>query len=205
MKWFAYLLLVIGLSTMFYPKAKSMYYSQVERQLLKDWEAAEVNSVIQQSYQQLDDIFLEIQQPQPNTTPKNGILGKLTINQIDLMIPIMEGASQKNLKVAAGHLAGTGSIGEIGNSAIAAHRSYTYGKQFNRLPEVEEGDLIQIETTQKKFTYSVTEKLLVLPTDLSVLQNENNESMITLITCHPMKNPTHRYIVKAVLQKEEVL
>jgi sortase A len=209
MKWFAYLLIVIGLSTIFYPKVKSMYFSYQEKQLLKDWESTATNSEIQQSYQQLDDVFSEINRPkvQKQEPPnKNGsIIGKMSISKIDLNIPIMEGASQQNLKIAAGHLKGTAPIGEIGNSAIAAHRSYTYGKQFNRLPEVEAGDLIQIETRNKKLFFQVIEKVLVLPTDLSVLQNKQDKTMITLITCHPKKNPTHRYIVKAVLDKEEVL
>lgn len=208
MKWLAYLLIFAGITTMLYPKAKSMYYTYQEAQLLEDWESALGDSLIQQSSQQLDDIFSEKNRPKEagNTkTAKSSIIGKLSISKIDLTIPIMEGASQHNLKIAAGHLKGTSPIGETGNAAIAAHRSYTYGKQFNRLPEVESGDLIQIETAQKKLIYKITEKLLVLPTDLSVLQNNKNKSILTLITCHPMKNPTHRYIVKAVLQKEEVL
>jgi sortase A len=193
---------------MFYPKVKSMYFSYQEKQLLEDWESTLADSEIQQSYQQLDDVFSEKNSPENQKEPpkkSSGIIGKMMINKINLTIPIMEGASQANLKVAAGHLKGTSPIGEVGNSAIAAHRSYTYGKQFNRLLEVETGDTIQIETSQKKFSYIVTEKLLVKPTDLSVLQNNQSESVVTLITCHPMKNPTHRYIVKAVLQKEEVL
>lgn len=208
MKWLAYLLIVAGIFTMAYPKAKSLYYSYQEEQLLEEWESASSDSLIQQSSEQLDDIFSEKNRPvktQNSSHSTTSILGKLTINQIDLVIPILEGATQTNLKIGAGHLSGTSPIGETGNAAIAAHRSYTYGKQFNRLPEVESGDLIQVETAQKKFTYKVTEKVLVKPTDLSVLQNNNNETMITLITCHPMKNPTHRYIVKAVLKKEEVL
>lgn len=184
-----------------------MYYSYQEQQLLEDWESSAEGSLIQQSYQQLDNVFTEKTRPKnaSDFSSKPNILGKLTINQIDLTIPIMEGASQQNLKVAAGHLKGTAPIGEPGNAAIAAHRSYTYGKQFNRLTEVKTGDLIKVETNHKKLTYKITEKLLVKPTDLSVLQNHKNQSVITLITCHPMKNPTHRYIVKAVLQKEEVL
>ncbi|MBH0161878.1 class D sortase [Fictibacillus sp. 26RED30] len=208
MKWLAYVLIVAGLTTMLYPKAKSVYYSYQEEQLLDDWESASSDSLIQQSSQQLDDVFTEEKPPNKDGKAekvKSSIIGKLSINKIDLTLPIMEGASQKNLKVAAGHMNGTSPIGENGNAAIAAHRSYTYGKQFNRLPEVESGDLIQVETTKKIFTYKVMEKQLVLPTDLSVLQSRKDENILTLITCHPMKNPTHRYIVKAVLEKEEVL
>ncbi|MBN3553970.1 class D sortase [Fictibacillus nanhaiensis] len=210
MKWLAYILIVAGISIMFYPKAHSMFYSYQEKQLLDDWSASTSipKDQIQQSYQQLNDVFSRERKSIENKdakTSQTSMIGKLTINKINLTIPIMEGASQQNLKIAAGHLKGTSAIGEAGNAAIAAHRSYTYGKQFNRLPEVEPGDLIQIETTKKILTYQVTKKLLVEPSDLSVLRNNMNESNVTLITCHPMKNPTHRYIVKAALYKEEVL
>jgi sortase A len=208
MKWLAYLLIAAGLSTMFYPKAKSMYYSYQEQQLLEDWESSDEDSVVLQSYQQLDDVFLDESKPKNTPTTqqtKNRIIAKLEINKIDLIIPIMEGASQANLKVGAGHLRGTSPVGEAGNSAIAAHRSYTYGKQFNRLPEVEVGDMIQVVTKDKKLTYRIVDEIIVLPDDLSVLKNDATENILTLITCHPMKNPTHRYIVKAVLDKEEVL
>ncbi|WNB92488.1 class D sortase [Bacillus sp. NEB1478] len=204
MKRLAYLLIVLGIAIMVYPKAKSMYYSYQEHQLLKDWESS-VSPVAQQSYQQLDQVFLENRFPETAQSIKNGVIGKLSIQKIDLTLPIVEGASLKNMKTAAGHLKGTSPIGEIGNAAIAAHRSYTYGKQFNRLMEVKKGDTIEIVTTTKKLTYAITDEQLVKPTNLSILQRTNKASMITLITCHPMKNPTHRFIVKAVLKKEEVL
>ncbi|MBH0169148.1 class D sortase [Fictibacillus sp. 18YEL24] len=208
MKWLAYLMIALGLCTMIYPKAKSMYYTYQEQQLLESWEEDDDYSVIQQSYQQLDDTFLDNKSRQKNTVEspemKNGIVGKLEINSIQLTIPIMEGASQANLKVAAGQLTGTSPIGEAGNTAIAAHRSYTYGKQFNRLTEVEVGDPIIIETNSKKLIYKMIDKTIVKPDDLSVLKQNGTESILTLITCHPMKNPTHRYIVRAVLEKEEV-
>ncbi|MBH0164246.1 class D sortase [Fictibacillus sp. 7GRE50] len=207
MKWLAYLLIISGIATMFYPKLKSMYYSYQEHQLLEDWESIDEDSVIQQSYQQLDDVFLKNKPKNTVASPKlqNGIIGKLQINKIDLTIPIMEGASQANLKVGAGHLIGTSPIGDTGNSAIAAHRSYTYGKQFNRLPEVKVGDTIQVVTKDKKLTYRIIDEMIVLPNDLSVLKKDSTQNVLTLITCHPMKNPTHRFIVKAVLEQEEVL
>jgi sortase A len=205
MKRIAYLLIVAGLAVMFYPKAKSMYYSYQENQLLKDWEASSLDPEIQKNYKKLDDIFLGKTAPEGKKSSNTGVIGKLSIRKIDLTLPIVEGASLQNMKSAAGHLKGTSPIGEKGNAAIAAHRSYTYGKQFNRLLEVKKGDLIQITTVNKKFTYKITEEELVSPYDLSVLDNQKDKRMITLITCHPMKNPTHRFIVKAVLKKEEVL
>jgi sortase A len=207
MKRLAYVLIMAGLMTMSYPKGKSMYFSYLEQQMLKEWESADA-SLVQRSLRQLDDVFLgkgkaEAQNTSPDRDDRT--IGKLVIHKIDLTLPILQGASQANLKLAAGLLNGTSPLGEQGNSALAAHRSYTYGKQFNRLPEVEPGDTIEVATKDKKLTYEVIEEFIVIPGDLSVLKKDDKRSILTLITCHPMKNPTHRYIVKAVLQKEEAL
>ena len=62
--------------------------------------------------------------------------------------------------------------------------------------EVEEGDTITVETAEDIYDYVVTEKLLVEPEDVWVLKKTGNKREITLVTCHPIKNPTHRLIVK---------
>lgn len=181
--------------------------------------AEENEEIAKISFQELNDIFSEgspdeqeenvSSEPTQNTevdkkkSASNGnhsALGILKINKIDLKLPILEGASQNNLRYAAGHVSGTGVLGKEGNAGIAAHRSFKYGKLFNRLNELEKEDQVVVETPEGKLYYKVTQKFLVLPEDVSVLNPQKNTSMITLITCHPMKNPTHRLIVQAELQ-----
>ncbi|KRE95867.1 sortase [Paenibacillus sp. Soil766] len=134
----------------------------------------------------------------PSAKPKN-MEGVLSIDKIDLKLPILSGATMDNMKVAVASIANTGKAGAIGNYAIAGHRNLTYGKNFNRLDEVVPGDLIEVDTGSQKFVYSVAEKLYVLPTDVWVLQSKGSNREITLITCDPMVDPTHRLIVKGKL------
>ncbi|MFB4166125.1 class D sortase [Alteribacillus sp. JSM 102045] len=111
--------------------------------------------------------------------------------------PIVEGASEENLRTAAGYLPGTASLGKEGNSVIAAHRSHTHGRMFNRLEEIEAGEEIVIVSETGEKTFSVFNKTIVSPNDTSVLsQDTNGESIVTLITCTPMKNLTHSLIVQ---------
>ncbi|MDD9272050.1 sortase [Paenibacillus sp. GCM10023248] len=131
----------------------------------------------------------------PTPMPKN-VEGVLKIEKINLKLPILTDATVKNLKVSVASIANTGKPGEVGNYAIAGHRNLTYGKNFNRLDEVEAGDVIEVETGSKQFVYIVEEKQYVLPTDISVLKGNGTDKEITLITCHPMDNPTHRLIIK---------
>lgn len=134
----------------------------------------------------------------PLVKPKN-MEGVLSIAKIDLKLPILSGATIENMKISVASIANTGKAGGIGNYAIAGHRNLTYGKNFNRLDEVAPGDLIEVDTGRNKFTYKIEEKLYVLPTDVWVLQNNGSNKEITLVTCDPMVDPTHRLIVKGKL------
>lgn len=127
-------------------------------------------------------------------------IATIKIPSIKLKLPVLEGATQKNLKYAAAHLKETAAIGEVGNSAIAAHRMRAKGRLFNRLNEIKVNDKIIIETSGKTFTYTVNKISIVEPTDVSVLNYNKTDKRLTLITCDPVVDPTHRLIVHAEMK-----
>lgn len=128
---------------------------------------------------------------------KNGVLGVIEINKINLRLPILYGASKSNLDLASGLLKGTSLPGAPGNSAIAAHRSRSYGSMFNRLDEIGAGDVVTVRDKKGTYQYKVYETLVVEPQDVSVLNSSRDEKTLTLITCTPIDTATHRLIVKA--------
>ncbi len=132
------------------------------------------------------------------TSSRQSVLGILKIPKINLNLPILEGATEKNLKIGAGRVMGTGEAGEIGNMALAAHRSHTYGRFFNRLGELQQGDEIQIEANDTVLNYRVYKIHVVEPTDISVLKKNNRDKILTLITCDPPVKATHRLIIHAI-------
>ena len=115
----------------------------------------------------------------------------------------MEGTTSSVLKVGVGKLIGTSDFGEVGNTALSAHRSHSYGQNFNRLNEIQEGDLITITTMDAVYNYEVYNILVVKPSDVSVLKKSKTESILTLITCHPLYTATDRLIVQAKLLPKE--
>ncbi|ULL19245.1 class D sortase [Paenibacillus sp. H1-7] len=141
--------------------------------------------------------------PEPTSAPdplrNKKLEGVLSIDKIKLKLPIITDATTANLKLSVASIAGTGQPGAVGNYAIAGHRSLTYGKNFNRLDEVEQGDVIEVDTGQQQYRYEVYEKLYVLPEDVWVLKGNGKDRDITLITCHPIDTGTHRIIVKGRL------
>jgi sortase A len=121
----------------------------------------------------------------------------LSIDKIGLRLPVLEGATEANMQVAAAHMKETAPLGEAGNAAIAAHRARTKGRLFNRLNELETGDKLTVEQRSGMVTYTVFQVLRVEPTDVSVLQANGKDKILTLITCDPVVNATHRLIVQA--------
>lgn len=131
-------------------------------------------------------------------TEKLNVLGIIKIDKINLKAPISEGAELDILKYSIGHIESTPKLNSIGNSVIAGHRSHSFGIYFNRLDELAVGDEIIVETVKEKVTYVVYETLIVEPDDVSVLRNSSKYRVLTLVTCDPVYNPTHRLIVHAI-------
>jgi sortase A len=125
-------------------------------------------------------------------------IGILTIDSIDLRLPVMEGVDEQELRIAPGRVPQTAVVGEIGNSVIAGHRNYNYGSMFNRLGEVENGDIIGFQAINGEvMTFEVFEILTILPDNPIAFIQPQDESIITLYTCTPVREATHRLLIRA--------
>lgn len=134
---------------------------------------------------------------QENAPPRIFRPFKLAIPAIHMKAVVVEGVSTFALRKGPGHFPETSLPGEPGNCCIAGHRN-VYGAWFRDLDKVLLGDQIIINTKGVELTYRVTGRYVVLPDDFTVLQPTEDASL-TLITCTPMPNPTHRLIVTANL------
>jgi|GEM_PF-6687744 len=128
------------------------------------------------------------------------VFARMIIPKIELIAPVVRGIAKEDIKLAVGHIPGTEEPGEMGNSVYAGHRSHTFGRFFNRLGEIEVGDVIIIETTEYKFTYVVSEKFIVDPDEVWVMDDIPGEALLTLVTCEPLYGNSHRLIVRGKLQ-----
>ena len=127
-------------------------------------------------------------------------LGILSIDKIDLRLPVVEGATKRNLKVAVGRVRQTANIGDIGNAVIAGHRSYTYGQYFNRLGEMEVGDIITYQPKEgETMRFEVYNIRTINPGDQSAFVQPDDSATMTLYTCTPIRKATHRLLIHAKL------
>lgn len=88
------------------------------------------------------------------------------------------------------HLPGTTLPGERGNIFISGHsainRIFSNNAFFAKLPEVKEGDRIELYANGAAFTYKVIEIKTVDPADISVIVPPDEVGRyITLMTCVP--------------------
>ncbi|HTW19679.1 MAG TPA: class E sortase [Mycobacteriales bacterium] len=128
---------------------------------------------------------------------------------------IVQGTSTADLIKGPGHYPGTALPGQVGNFAVAGHRT-TYLHPFFDINELKSGDAIVIETGTTWFTYRVENvpgtsaryQEIVSPTDLSVaypVPDQPNPSavprlaVLTLTSCNPRYSAAQRIVIHAVL------
>lgn len=145
-------------------------------------------------------------EPEPEVITVKAI-GKIKIDKIGVDMPVAEGSTKYNLRVAIGHYSYSASPGEPGLSIYLGHRMYDYGRHFNRLGEVASGDIVVIETKEARFTYEVDRISIIDPQELPAYFNEqtDGENRLLLVTCHPVRVASHRLLVHGKLINTEPL
>ena len=123
----------------------------------------------------------------------------------DYARPVLEGTDHQTLKEGLGHYAGTARPGQIGNMAIAGHRT-TYGRPLHDIDRLRKGDTIVVETKQSFSVYAVERHAIVAPTAVDVIAPvpqkpgaRPNGAWLTLTACHPKYSAAQRYISFAKL------
>ena len=139
-------------------------------------------------------------------------LTRIAIPAIDVETLVVEGTSAAALRAGAGHYPNTPLPGQPGNVAIAGHRT-TYGKPFNRVDELQVGQVIWLSTPIGDFEYRITAPptdgdcrraaedraaCITHPKDWSII-NQTADSVLTLTSCHPKGSAAERIIIRAEL------
>ena len=130
------------------------------------------------------------------------VLGILTIKSMGLTVPVVEGTGTDQLHVTVGHIAGTPMPGQLGNSALAGHRSGVSAKPFVHLDYVHVGDSIDFFDGGTTYRYIVFKTFVVKPDENWVLRPlADSPYTMTLISCYyPLFGATERLIVQGRLQ-----
>ena len=136
-------------------------------------------------------------------------LTRIRIPAIGVDTIVVEGTTTTALKAGAGHYPGTAMPCDLGNMAIAGHRT-TYGKPFANIDQLKPGDAITLETPVGRCDYEVEKaptpyrspanmaaSWVVAPNDLRVIDQDPARAELTLTTCHPRGSAKERLIIRA--------
>jgi sortase A len=98
--------------------------------------------------------------------------------------------------------------GEYGNIVIFGHSTLPqlynpldYKTVFTYLPSLEKGDKVLVQVEGVEYEYDVFDMFVINPEEVSVLEQQNDASYLTLITCVPPGTYWKRLVVKAKLTK----
>lgn len=130
--------------------------------------------------------------------PKEGTkYGTIKIECIDLELPVYFGQSYSVLKSGIGHDSSSYFPGEGGSVIYMGHN---FKKFLARLPELKDGDVIEVETSYGTFEYEVYDSQIVIETEVDKVPIQDKEELLMIYTCYPINNIGHayqRYVVYA--------
>ncbi|MFP4320991.1 MAG: class F sortase [Anaerolineales bacterium] len=173
--------------------------------------ALEINTF--QSAQQ--EAFVFNDQPQPTLEPVEDETGgaypiRLAVEELGLLASVVVVQTDEDFNIVTpredvGYYALTPKIGTGGNSVMVGH--VFPGRIFNRLLDVQVGQTVRITDERYQEHFYRVEEIIRFPYEAGSEEDrelgfeymyDNSEERITLVTCYPEYEWTHRFVVRAV-------
>jgi sortase A len=104
-----------------------------------------------------------------------------------------------------GHYSSTARLGEVGNFALAGHRT-TFGAPFGEVDRLRVGDRLYLETKEGWFVYRFRNIEYVNPSQSDVLNDmpretvEAKDRILTMTSCHPKLSAAERIIAYSIYE-----
>lgn len=122
----------------------------------------------------------------------------LSIPKIKEVLPVYMGTSQTALENGVGLLENTSlpTGGKGKHAVLTGHRGLSLNRLFTDLPKLKKGDKFYIKVNHEIHAYQVDRLKTVLPSNLSYFKTDSNKDYVTLVTCTPLFQNTHRLLVR---------
>ena len=219
---FIALMILVGLSVMFYPVFSDMW-NTYRNSLLISSHKKDVNDLSKKQTEQIwneavnynknhkenfikEDVFTNLKKHTKSkydsylNISKNGVMGTIVIPKINVEIPIYHGTGEKELQTGVGHMEGTSLPvgGTSSHCVLSAHRGLPSAKLFTDLDKMKKGDLFFLHILDKTLAYKVEDIFTVKPNETDKLSLIKGKDYVTLLTCTPYGVNTHRLLVRGV-------
>ena len=134
---------------------------------------------------------------------RDGIMGYLSIPEINLKLAIYHGTSDDVLQTGIGHMNGSKLPigGESTHCVLAAHRGLPSAELFTNIDQLQTGDKFYIHVLDQVLAYKVDQILpMVDKNDQKTLKEalsiHEGQDEVSLFTCTPYGVNSHRLIVR---------
>lgn len=215
--FFAYLILIIGLSLLAYPTVSNYINTQRQRRAIYNYiqeietisddeyerilaEAAAYNEKLaqRQLYFTLYDEEMREEYFRLLDLTGTGIMANIMIEKANIYLPIYHTSSEGVLQIGVGHMEGSSLPvgGETAHTLLTGHRGLPAALLFTNLDKLDVGDTFTLMVLNEPFIYEVDQIVTILPDRGDILRFESGEDYCTLITCTPYGVNTHRLLVR---------
>lgn len=128
----------------------------------------------------------------------DGIMGYLKIPVLETTLPIYHSTDESALQNGVGHLKESSLPigGDSTHSVLSTHNGLLNRKLFADLDKLIVGDIFVINTLDEKKMYKVDKISVVLPEETEELKVVKGKDYVTLVTCTPYGENTHRLLVR---------
>lgn len=127
------------------------------------------------------------------------VIGNIVVPSVDLQLPIVKGVGDAALAVGAGTMKPNQKLGQ-GNYALAGHYFEEKDILFSPLYKAKIGDTIYLTDLTNIYEYKLTSKDIIAATDVYVINDIPNKTVLTLITC--AESGTKRLAIQADFIKQ---
>ncbi|MCD7723821.1 MAG: class C sortase [Clostridiales bacterium] len=211
------LIFVVGLGVLLYPTVSDWWNSRVQSRAIANYDETVANmneeeyenmlAAAQEYNEALADLLYPYYQydeidgyEDALSITSDGMMGYITIDCINVKLPLYHGTSEAVMNVGVGHLQGSSLPvgGESTHCVLSAHRGLPSATLFSHLDEMEIGDTFTLTILNQTLTYQVDQILVVEPGETDDIQIVGGEDYCTLLTCTPYGINTHRLLVRGV-------
>ena len=136
--------------------------------------------------------------------PEEKGVARIMIPRIGVNRIVVEGATVDALTKGPGHFPETPLPGQLGNAAIAGHRT-THLAPFFDIDKLQPGDEITVITLNGRYVYHVTGTEIVDPSDYAsvIPTTDVTKATLVLVSCTPRYSASNRIVVRAELVPDQ--
>ncbi|MGL4874884.1 MAG: class C sortase [Clostridium sp.] len=210
------LIFVVGFIILIYPKLSNYYNSLVSSHSIGEYDEevkkvkeVDLNSIFERAEEYNKELIknkatIKVGESkdknylsQLKVKEDEQIIGYITIDKINVRLPIYHGTEESVLQSGVGHLEGTSlPTGGIGmHTVLTGHTGLPSAELFSKLENLEIGDVFVVKVLDRTLAYKVKEKNVVLPKEVKGVKPQEGKDLMTLVTCTPYGVNSHRLLV----------